>query len=174
MRIGQRTRELMVEEYKKRIKDADFIFITNFKGIDAKAMKDLRQSLKKNSFSYLVVKNLLFKRAIADLKFADLKDYVAGEVGVAYGKDDPIILTKTLINFCKEYEKFQVRAGYLEGKILTEKGIRRLADLPNRGVLMAEAVMGIKSPLFGIINGLQMILQKLLWCLKAIETKKEG
>jgi large subunit ribosomal protein L10 len=173
-RIGLKTRQLIIEEYLKRIRNSKILFITNFKGIDSKGMKELRQSLKKNSFSYFIVKNILFKRAVSEIGLNNFTDYIEGEVGIAYGEDNPILLSKTLVNFGKDYETFRVKAGYLEGRIIEEKTIKELASLQGQEALITQVVVGIKSPIVRFVKSLKGTIEKLVFVLKAIGEGKES
>ena len=172
MKAGALTRRLMVEEYKKRLEEASFIFFTNFKGIKANDMRLIRAKLKEDSSRMMVVKNTLFKRALKDVGLEQLIDYVEGELGVVFGIDDPVSVSKKLQEFAKDFESFKVRAAYIEGKVLDEKGVKKLASIPPKEVLYAQLLGGMKAPISNLVFILKGLIQGLVNVLNQIKEKK--
>ncbi len=174
MKIGQYTRQLMMDDYKSKIEDAEYVFFTNFKGISADSMKDFRSQLRKNSAGMVVVNNSLFRRALGDLKMDVLLEHVDGEVAVVYGKDEPIAVTKVIQELKKENESFCVRVGYLEDRLLNSEEVKELASIPSREVLYGQVVNLMKSPINSLVFVLKGNIQSLINVIKGIKEKKES
>ncbi|MDP8215901.1 MAG: 50S ribosomal protein L10 [Candidatus Kaelpia imicola] len=174
MKIGQYTRQLIMDKYKSKIKDSEYIFFTNFKGISADGMKDIRSQLRKHSAGVVVVNNSLFKRALEDIKMNMLLEHVDGEVAVIYGKDEPIAITKVIQDLKKGNESFFVKAGYLEDRLLKPEEVKELASIPSREVLYGQVVNLMKSPLSSLVSVLKGNIQSLINVIKGIKEKKES
>lgn len=174
MKVGAFTRQLMVEEYKKRIQSSQYILFTNFKGINANALKDIRAKLKEFSSGMIVVRNNLLRKALQDLQLQEIADFIQGEVSIIYGQGDPVAVTKQVKEFGKEYEGLKLRAGYLEGKVLDEKSILKIADLPSRDILYAQMVGMIKAPISNLVYVLKANINSLVNILRQIKEKKES
>ncbi|MDD5614513.1 MAG: 50S ribosomal protein L10 [Candidatus Omnitrophica bacterium] len=174
MKIGQHTRQLMTEGYKDKIKDCQFLFFANFKGLTADGMKDIRSRLRKSSSDMIVVKNNLFKQALEELKMEKLSPYVDIETAVIYGVDDPVLTSKFLEDLRKEKEEFKIKIGYIEEKILSAEEVKSLASIPPREVLYSQVVSLIKSPINNIVFVLKGSLRSLVNVIKQIKDKKEN
>ncbi|MDP8253136.1 MAG: 50S ribosomal protein L10 [Candidatus Kaelpia aquatica] len=174
MKIGQYTRQLMMDDYKGKMEDSEYVFFTNFKGISADGMRDVRSQLRKHSAGVVVVNNSLFKRTLRDLKMDMFLEYVDGEVAVIYGKDEPIAITKLIQDLKKKNESFSVKAGYLEDRLLNSEEVKELASIPSREILYGQVVNLMKSPLNGLVFALKSNIQSLINVIKGIKEKKES
>lgn len=174
MKIGLFTRQLMVRTYQEKLRDASCLLFTNFKGVTADGMRQIRAKLKETSSEMIVVKNSILKRALTESGMDFLIDLVEAETAVVYGIDDPLSVAKTLQELAKDFEGLKVRAGWIEGKILDEKGIKELASIPAQEVLYAKLVGLVKAPLSNLVFVLKGNLQVLVSILSQIKDKKQG
>ncbi|HQJ16002.1 MAG TPA: 50S ribosomal protein L10, partial [Candidatus Omnitrophota bacterium] len=71
-------------------------------------------------------------------------------------------------------DKLKLEGGFLKDKILGIKDIEKMAKLPTREQLRGQAVMALKSPIFGIVGVLKGNLRKLVWCMVEIKNKKDN
>ncbi len=174
MKIGQYTRQLMMDDYKSKIEDAEYVFFTNFKGISADGMKDVRSQLRKHSAGMVVVNNSLFRRALEDLNMNILSEHVDGEVAIIYGKEEPLEITKVIQNLKKDNKSFSVRIGYLEERLLSSEEVKELAAIPSKDVLYGQVVHLMKSPINNLVYVLKGNIQSLINVIKGIKDKKES
>ena len=174
MKIGQFTRELMVQEYKDKIQTADFLLFANFKGIAADGMRLIRSKLKQSSAGVIVVRNNLFKRMLTELKMPGLLDYVDGELAIVYGADDPINVTKQIQELSKSIDGFVIKGGFIEHKVLAAGDVKKIAAIPPREVLLAQLVSLIKSPISNLVFVLKGNIRSLVSIIKQIKEKKES
>lgn len=174
MKVGAVTRQLMAEEYKKKIQSSQYILLANFKGINAMAMNDIRAQLKNLSSRMLVVRNNLLRRVFQEMGLQQLLDYIQGELGIIYGTGDPIQVAKEIKGLAKEYEGLQLRAGYLEGKVFDQNGMMKIAELPSRDMLYGKVVGLIKAPICNLVYVLKANINSLVNVLRQIKEKKES
>jgi len=174
MKVGQFTRELMVQEYKNRIETADFLLFTNFKDITADDMRLVRAKLKQSSTGVIVVRNNLFKRMLAELEMPGLMDYVNGELAVVYGVNDPVSVVKQIQELSKNIDGFVIKGGFIEHKVLTAGEVKKIAAIPSREVLLAQLINIIKSPISNLVFVLKGNIQSLVNVIKQIKEKRKS
>ncbi len=174
MKIGQYTRQLMMDDYKSKIEDAEYMFFTNFKGISADGMRDVRSRLRKHSAEVVVVNNSLFRRALKDINMDMLSEHIDGEVAIIYGKEEPLEVTKVIQGLKKDNKSFSVRIGYLEERLLSSEEIKELASIPSKDVLYGQVVNLMKSPINNLVFVLKGNIQSLINVVKGIKDKKES
>ena len=69
-------------------------------------------------------------------------------------------------------DNFKIKAGFVEGDILDEKGVESLAKLPSREVLIAQTLGGLNAPITGFVGVLNANLRNLVYALNAIAEKQ--
>jgi large subunit ribosomal protein L10 len=79
-----------------------------------------------------------------------------------------------LADFGKENEGFSVKAGYVEGSILGGKEIGRIAALPSKGVLVAQAIGIVQGPMRGIVTTVNAVMSSLVVAIEEVRKKKEA
>lgn len=164
----------MVDEYADRFKGSSSIFVTEFRGLTNKELKDLRKNLKLASAHYLIVKNSICRSALKKLELNNLADMITGCCALSYGQDDPVPISKTLVSFSKDNRNLKLKGGYVDGQIITEDTIKELAALPPREVLLAKLITCINSPIAGFVLACSGIVKKLLYVLNDLLKNKEN
>jgi len=157
-----------VKELKEKISSAKVIVLANYAGFSVKEITELRKNLYKQESEYSVVKNTILERAVAEAGFADLKECLVGPTAMLLGYSDPVTPLKTLVDFIKEVEKGEIKAGVIEKSLLKKEQLLEVAKLPSREELIAKVVRGCKSPLYGLVNVLQGPIRGLVYALNAI------
>ncbi len=163
-----------VQELTEKFKEAKAVYLTDFTGLDVIKATELRKRLREASVEYRVVKNTLAKMAAKNAGCDMLLDYLTGPTGLAFGIKDPIVPAKILTEFSKDNEKLKVKVGLFEGRVFDTKGVKQLALLPSREVLLSQLLSGLQAPISGFVGALGGILQKLVGTLDAVAKKKEG
>jgi len=167
-------KEKQVNELKEKLEKVSSAILTDFRGLTVKEMTDLRCRLREAKIEYKIIKNNIVIRAIKDTDLEALTDYLQGPTAIAFGVGDPVVPVKILLDFAKDYNKPEVKAGVIQGKILKNEEIKKLAKLPPREMLLAQVIGGIQAPLLGLLNVLNAPIRALLNVLKAIEEKKNN
>jgi len=163
-----------VEVLHDRFLKARVAILTSFTGLGMEELTQLRQKLRGVKAELSVVKNTLALRAIEGTGLASAKTVFKGPIAVAIGYDDPISPTKILQDFIqKQTSKMQVRAGWMEGRILTGQEVSQVAKLPGRERLLADAFALLRSPLYRLVMDLYSLPRNLVWTLMEIKNKQE-
>ena len=164
----------VVKEISERIKSAKAIVLADYRGLTVEQDTELRSALRKAGIDYRVVKNTLTRFAAKENDLDGLDPYLNGPTAMAISSTDPVAPAKVLSDFAKKYDKLELKAGVVEGRIIDISGIKALAELPPKEVLIARALGGIKSPLSGLVNVLNGNVRGLVVALNAIAEKKQA
>jgi len=163
-----------VESIRERLDDAAAAILTDFRGLNVGEISQLRSRLRAAGAEYKVVKNTLLERAAESLGIPGLKPYLQGPTAVAFSKRDPIAPARILAEYIRQMKKLEIKAGLVEGRVLTADQIKVLADLPSKNQLLAMALGNMKSPLAGIAGVLVALQRNLVYALDQIRQKQES
>jgi large subunit ribosomal protein L10 len=165
-------KEALVADLKDKIQGATALYYTDFTGLNVKRMTQLRRSLRKAGVEYVVIKNTLALRAISDsgLTGARLK----GPTGVVVSKD-PVAAAKLLTDFAKENDQKPImKGGLLDGAVIDEAQIKKLASMPSREQMLADLGAGLMSPMAAFVGALNGLMYMMVGALEALKAQKEG
>lgn len=174
MSITRDAKENAVQELVERLSQAQGVVLTDYRGISVNKMSDLRRQLREAGVELKVVKNTLAKRAADELGITGLEQYLEGPTALAYSLTDPVAPAKHVSEFIKAKKILEIKAGLVEGKVISASGVQALADLPSREVLIAQVVSTMAAPLSGFLNVLQGPMRKLGYALEAVRKQKEA
>lgn len=163
----------IVEDLHGRFAKSSLVILTDFKGLDVAAVSDLRRRLTQAGVEYRVAKNTLMTRAAEDTPVAVLKDLFQGPGAVAISYQDPVAPAKILTKFADDSKKLDIRAAVLNGKLLDVDGIRALAALPSREVLLSQLLSVMVAVPTSAVRVLAEVPRSLLNLLNAVKDKKE-
>jgi len=139
------------------------IIATNYQGLLAKQVAELRSALAKAGIGYHVVKNTLVYRAADQVGKPQLRDIIEGPVALAFGYDDIVNTAKALNQYIKSAAlPLQIRGGLLGDRILLPEEVISLANLPSREVLISKLIGQLQVPVGTLHNILNLPLQGLL------------
>ena len=139
------------------------VIATNYQGLLAKQIAELRNALSKAGVGYHVVKNTLIYRAADQAGKPQLRDIIEGPVALAFGYDDMVNTAKALKQYIKSAAlPLQIRGGLLGDRILLPEEVATLADLPSREVLISKLIGQLQVPVGTLHNILNSPLRGLL------------
>jgi large subunit ribosomal protein L10 len=145
-------KKVVIDNTLERFKDAGGIIITDYQGLTAGQINELRRSLEKSGADYKVIKNTLTKKALETLNLnGDLKKLFKGVTGIVFCKDYMSAI-KALTTFAKANEKLKIKGGYIDSKEVTVDEIKALSVLPSKQELIAKFVILLNSPIQRLIN----------------------
>jgi large subunit ribosomal protein L10 len=153
----------IVSNLADNLSRSNIIIATNYQGLLAKQMAELRNALAKAGVEYHVVKNTLVYRAADQAGKPQLRDIIEGPVALAFGYDDIINTAKALNQYIKSAAlSLQIRGGLLGDRILLPEEVVSLANLPAREVLISKLIGQLQAPIGTLHNILNLPLQGLL------------
>jgi large subunit ribosomal protein L10 len=129
--------------------DANRTMITSeYRGLKVKEISEIRRALRKQNVSYRVVKNRLMRIAAQDnAAAAALSPLLVGPTAIAFGNDEAAT-ARAVLDAVRPYAKIvRITGGVLGTRQIDVDGVTKLATLPSREVLLAEALGAIIAPL---------------------------
>ncbi len=172
--MNRQQKETVIESLKERFAHSPATFIVDYKGLNVAQMQDLRSKLRESGGMFKVAKARLLKRAVGDLENArELIPYFKEQIGVVFASDEPPAIAKVLSNFAKENKTLRLVIGQLDGELLDQPSIGRIALLPSKDVLRATLCRTLNAPITRLVFGLNMQLMQLLFVLKQMAEKKK-
>lgn len=165
---------LVVAELKEKFSSVQGAVVTDYRGLDVARVTKLRAKLREAGVEYKVIKNTLAKLAVQGSELEGLQEYLQGPTAVAFGYNDPVAAAKILSDFAKDNKELEIKAGIVEGKIVDLAGVKALAELPSREVLIAQALAGLQAPITGFVNVMQGNVRNLVYVLDAIRKQQEA
>jgi len=173
--MNRAEKQAFVDDFRAKVQEAPVVYLTDFSGLDVKSMTLLRQQLKASGAEYLVVKNRLVKRAVADLDMPDISEALLGPTGVVLGYEGVVEPAKVVSDFAKEHDDKPVfKLGILDNKLVSAVEIQRLAELPPRDQLLAALAGALEAPMAALASALEGKIQEMAGLWDALKGQKEG
>ncbi len=172
MNKQEKGREVAV--LKETLGGAPTAFVLAYRGLTVNQISALRKKVRATASRYRVVKNRLALRALKDTGLQPLSDQLKGPTAIAFGAKDPSALAKALAEFIKDNQALQLKAGFVDGRVLTPQEIKVLADLPSREVLIARLLSVLNGPMVRLVTVLKGPARGLVQALDQIARKKDA
>ncbi|MEK6684655.1 MAG: 50S ribosomal protein L10 [Nitrospirota bacterium] len=173
MKMKREEKQQLVNELHGKFSTATVAILMEFNGLGVSEMTELRQKLRGVKGELCVVKNTLARRAIEGTSMTATQEAFQGPIAVTFGYDDPVAPARILKEFVdKRTEKVKVKIGVVEGQVLDSAGLKRVASLPKKEVLIADLMSRMQFPMSGLVGGLRGILRKCVHVLSAIQNKQ--
>jgi len=162
-------KEMSIAQVKERLQKAKSVVLADNKGMTVSQVTKLRKELREAGVELKVAKNTLIRIAARDLGIEGLDQYLHGTTTMAFSNVDEASGAKKIRDFFAKDKapKFIVKAGILEGKVIDATGVKSLADLPSREVLLAQVLAGIQAPLQGVAGAFNGLLSSFAYALDA-------
>jgi len=172
--LNRNSKEQIVAELAEKLAEAKAAYLADYRGINVDQANELRGELHKAGVEYRVVKNTLVKLAVKGTDNECLDEFLNGPTALTIATGDPVAPAKALSEFAKKVEAFEIKAGVLDGKILSVAEIKALADLPSREVLLAKMLGSMSAPATNFVGVLAAVNRSLVQVLAAIKDQKEA
>lgn len=148
-----------LNELVKKIKDSAAGVLVNYQGITVDDDTALRVALRKAGVDYKVYKNTMTMRACDETGYSELKEHLTGMTALAVSAD-PVAPAKILRQYAEKIQTFEIKAGYVDGQVIDQKGVLALADIPSKEGLIAKMLGSLQSSLCGLAYVLQAKIDK--------------
>jgi large subunit ribosomal protein L10 len=144
--LNRSEKEAVISEVTSLAAKAQTLVIAEYRGITVAAMDKLRVNARSNGVTLSVLKNTLARRAVVGSSFEVAGDQMTGPL--IYGfSEDAVAAAKVVAEFAKTNDKLVIRAGVYGGKVLDVEGVKQLASIPSREVLLAQLCGLLMSPM---------------------------
>ncbi|HIQ62748.1 MAG: 50S ribosomal protein L10 [Christensenellales bacterium] len=169
-------KQQVVADIKAKFEKAGSVVIVDYRGINVEQVTELRKQFRGAGVEYVVLKNTLVKRALAELNIEGLDTILEGPSAFAFGYEDPVAPAKVLSDFIgkTKSEHLKIKAGLVDGKVIDVAGVKALADLPPKEVLIAKMMGSLNAPITNFVGVLSATLRSLVYAIDAIRKQKGG
>ena len=153
-----------VDKLTEIIKNSVSGVLVDYKGITVEEDTKLRKELREAGVNYFVEKNTMLLRAFKECGIEGFEEALNGTTALAVSSDDQTAPARILGKFAEKAgdEKFNLKAGYVEGEVYDQAGVIALSKIPSKDTLLAQLVGSLQGP-----------LQKLAATLNAVADKKK-
>ena len=165
-------KEAIVSEIQSSVDGAEYVFLTDYRGLSVEKMAALRDELRRAGACVMVVRNAFLGRAMDVLGWGGMESFLEGPTAIISGKGDLSEAAKILKTFGRANNLPPAKGGRLGEKVLSAEDVGMIAALPSRGVLLSVFVGTVCAPMTQLAMVLQQKVLSLLYALKAIEKKK--
>jgi large subunit ribosomal protein L10 len=147
-------KERVVERLAERLRTTDTLMVADYRGLSMPEIDELRTRLLEAGARFTVVKNTLTKLAAEAAGTKDVLELIDGPTAIAFleAESDPAAVAKVLNEAAKANDVLVIRGGVLEGTLVGDAEIKRLATLPPADVLRAQLAGAIVAPLTTVVG----------------------
>ena len=150
------TKQEVVSEISSKFKDAQSVVIAEYRGLSVQEMTELRRNLRAEDVEFKVYKNTMAQRAVDEVGFSDLKEFLTGPNAIAFSKD-ATAPARVLAKFAKKHEALVLKSGIVEGKIVGLDTINELSTLPNREGMLSMLLSCLTQPVASFARVLKAV-----------------
>lgn len=155
-------KQAIVESLVERIQGASAGIFVDYQGITVSEDTALRTEMRKSGVDYSVVKNTLTRIAIDKVGMNELDPILNGSTSLATSVEDPIAPFRIISEYSKKLnDKFNVKAAFMEGKILNEQEIAELSTLTSKDDLYSKLAGSLNAIIGGLAVCLGEVVEKM-------------
>lgn len=164
----------VIEKTREALEQSQGTVLADYRGLTVQQLGQLRERLAKGGVTLKVIKNTLIKRAADEVGIEGLEPYLSGPTAVAFSSDDPVAAAKLLSQATREFRKMEIKGGVLGRTAISASGVKELADLPSREVLLSKVVGTLNAPIQQFVWVLNAPMTNLARALDQIRLQKEN
>lgn len=154
-------KKAVVAALTERIKNASAGVLVDYKGITVAQDTELRTELRKNEIDYSVVKNTLVRFALDSTGLEELDGVLNGTTSLATSTGDPIAPIRIVSEYAGKLNGvFNVKAAFMDGKVLSDAEIKQIAALPSKDALYSQVFGTLLAPITSLAVVLNQIVEK--------------
>ena len=171
----RKQKEKIINELAEDLGKCAVAIATDYRGLTAKEMVQLRKQLHLQGVEYKVVKNTLAHFAAEKAGVKGLDQFLVGPLAIALGYDDAVKPAKILVDAMKTPGSvLKIKGGVMGDKVLSAADVSSLAAIPTKDVLVSMLLGRLKSPIYSLHFVLSSPLRGLACVLQARAKQLEG
>ncbi len=141
-----KSKQAVVDGIVSTMKDSQELVIVEYRGLTVAELSELRKSLKEVGATFSVYKNTLVQRANDSLGHEELDQYLSGSNAYVFSSD-VTGAPKVLAKFAKKHENLVIKAGLVEGRVVSGDEVKALAKIPGREGLISMFLSCLQAPI---------------------------
>ena len=160
-----------VAELREFLSSSRTLIVSEYRGLTVKEIAEIRRALRKQDVTYRIVKNRLMKIAASDTVGEALGPLLIGPTAIAFGTDESAT-AKAVIDATRPYRVVTITGGVRGDRAISADGVRSLASLPSREVLLAKLAGGMQAPVATLAGLLAANIRNLGYALAQVRDQK--
>jgi large subunit ribosomal protein L10 len=157
--LSRNDKATVVQDVGKHIAGAQTLALAEYRGLTVEHLNALRRQARDKGVYLHVLKNTLARRAVAGTTFEVAQGAMVGPLIYSFSKD-AVAAAKVISDFAKSNDKLVVKGGVYAGKALDAQGVKALAAIPSREVLIAQIAGMLRSPIQRLAGVLAAVAEK--------------
>ena len=153
-------KQVIVDEIKEKLSRAASVVVVDARGLTVEEDTKLRKTLREAGVDYKVYKNTMVTLAMKDTQFEGLAQYLEGPSAFAFSYGEATTAAGILNNAAKDLKELEFKAGVIEGVIYDAEGMKAVAGIPSRDVLLSKLLGSFKSPMSTFARVISQIAEK--------------
>lgn len=153
-------KQVVVNEIKEKLEKAASIVIVDSRGLTVGQDTALRKKLREAGVEFKVYKNTMMNFAIQGTQYEGLSKYLEGPSAFAFSYGDATTGASVINSFLKDLKELQFKAGVIEGIVYDADGMKIVAEIPSREVLLSKLLGSFKSPMGAFARVIKAIADK--------------
>jgi large subunit ribosomal protein L10 len=157
--LNRNEKAAVVTDVSAQAARAQTLALAEYRGLTVAHLDTLRRQARDKGVYLHVLKNTLARRAVAGTPFEVASGAMVGPL--IYGfSEDAVAAAKVIADFAKTNDKLVVKGGAYAGRALDAEGVKALASIPSREVLIAQVAGLLKSPIQRMAGVLAAVAEK--------------
>ncbi len=153
-------KKVVVAELTERLKNAQAGVIADYRGLTVAQDTELRAKLREAGVEYTIVKNTLTRFAANEVGLEGLDPVLHGPTALATSANDVVSPAKVLVEFAKNNEQLEIKAGFVDGKVIDADEVKVYASIPSKEVLISKMMGSLLAPIGNLARALDAIAKK--------------
>lgn len=141
------TKQQVVTEIADKLRASKSTIVVDYRGLTVSEATELRKQLREAGVEFKVYKNSLTRRAAESAEMAELNEFLTGPNAIAFSNEDVVAPAKVLNDFATKHGALEIKAGVIEGKLVTLDEVKAIATLPSREGLLSMLLSVLQAPI---------------------------
>ena len=146
MSLNRNEKAAVVADVSAQAAKSQTLALAQYRGLTVEHLNKLRKDAREKGVYLHVLKNTLARRAVAGTPFEVASESMAGPLIYGFSAD-AVAAAKVIADFAKGNDKLVIIGGAYAGKSLDANGVKALAAIPSRDVLISQIAGLLKSPI---------------------------
>ena len=173
--MSREEKKRIIGEIEEILSGCSAAVFTDYRGLSAGEITELRRKLRGANVNYRVVKNTMARFAAEAAGKPYLTELIEGPVAIAYSSGEVSVSAQVLTEYIISAKlELSIKGGFIGDKMLTKAEVAALAKLPSREVLVAQVLAGMQSPITSLVSCLSSPMRELAGVLSARIKQLEG
>jgi large subunit ribosomal protein L10 len=157
--LNRNEKAAVVTDVAAQVARSQTLALAEYRGLTVEHLNALRKQARDKGVYLHVLKNTLARRAVAGTPFEVAQGAMVGPL--IYGfSEDAVAAAKVIAEFAKGNDKLIVKAGAYAGKALDANGVKALASIPSKEVLLSQLLGLMQSPVSRMARVLAAVAEK--------------